>query len=310
MKQYSLYKPGAEKLLEVYGYACFYEVVTKRVLMPEDPLNPFRPHGPYFEWDIIAHVYSKRSGNELGQGVGSCNSMETKYRYRDGKRKCPACGEEALMYGKPEYGKGEFKGVKHWLCYARNGGCGESFKVNEPKIVDQEVGKIPNPDMWDIMNTIEKMAAKRAIVHAAISLTRSGGLFVPEDDAGDSDHRGAATTTRTTPETVDPYPVKFKAWGKNVATKGVTKPTFEALADASKAYDKQHGSGATKKVLKERFNLTTSVDLSEDQGRRLLKLITEGDEPKSDADEGNGNDEGGDPLDAETKKELDEMFPD
>jgi hypothetical protein len=40
--------------------------------------------------------------------------------------------------------------------------------------------RVPNPEIYDLVNTIEKMACKRALVHAVIAVTRSSGLFTQD----------------------------------------------------------------------------------------------------------------------------------
>jgi len=66
--------------------------------------------------------------------------------------------------GKAEYGGG-------WLCFAKKGGCGAKFDVGDQAIEGQAIGRVPNPDIADVANTILKMADKRALVAAAIMAT-------------------------------------------------------------------------------------------------------------------------------------------
>jgi hypothetical protein len=46
--------------------------------------------------------------------------------------------------------------------------------------LDDSLYFVPNPEIFDQVNTLEKMAAKRALVSATISVTRSSDLFVPD----------------------------------------------------------------------------------------------------------------------------------
>jgi len=104
----SLFKPGAEKLLEIYGYAVSDIQVTNKV---EDWEKGF------FHYEMKAIATSKRSGQIVGTGIGSCNTKEKKYI---------------------------------------------------------------NQDPFSLVNTIEKMAKKRAIVDLALLVTRSSAIFTQD----------------------------------------------------------------------------------------------------------------------------------
>lgn len=281
MQAYTLYKPGAEKLLEIYGYAAYPRVVEKIVLGPTHPENPFAPHGPFYSWDYAVDIYSKRSGNLVGMGVGSCNSMEAKYRWRDAQRKCPTCGAAALIYGKPEYAK-KLRGQKHWLCYVRKGGCGEEFEVRDPKIIEQEVGKVPNDDVYSLMNTIQKMAKKRALIDAAISVTRSSGMFVPEPGDGDDDNDRDARGPQRRPTDGQQRSQsagrrhKTRVRGQEVYTAGIEGPTLMAIEAATTAFDREQGAGAASQALQETFGAGDVLDLGETAAKDYLALLRDG----------------------------------
>src|SRR3990167_11218552 len=99
--------------------------------------------------------------------------METKHRYRGGKRKCPQCGAEAIIKGREEYGGG-------WVCFAKKGGCGEKFKDDDTEITGQAEGKVENPDIADQYNTVLKMACKRAKVDGCLSATACSDIFTQD----------------------------------------------------------------------------------------------------------------------------------
>ena len=159
----TLYKPGADKLCELYGLADEYEV-TQRTEDFERGL---------FDYEVKCVLVRKPEMLLVSTGLGSCNSYEKKYRWRDAQRKCPVCGKEAIIKGKEEYGGG-------WLCFAKKGGCGAKFADNDPAIVSQSVGKVQNEDIADIKNTILKMAKKRSKIDATLSATRSSGIFTQD----------------------------------------------------------------------------------------------------------------------------------
>ena len=159
----TLYKPGADKLCELYGLADEYEV-TQRTEDFERGL---------FDYEVKCVLVRKPEMLLVSTGLGSCNSYEKKYRWRDAQRKCPVCGKESIIKGKEEYGGG-------FLCFAKKGGCGAKFSDDDPAIVSQSVGKVQNEDIADIKNTILKMAKKRSKIDATLSATRSSGIFTQD----------------------------------------------------------------------------------------------------------------------------------
>jgi len=166
----TLYKPGADKLCELYGLADEYEVVG------EYSREDWSAIPPLFDYTIRCVLRSKRSGIAAASGMGSCNSYEGKYRWRDLKRKCPNCGQETVIKGKEEYGGG-------WICWKKEGrsnGCGMKFSDDDERIANQIVGRIENDDIATLKNTILKMAKKRAKVDATLSATRSSGIFTQD----------------------------------------------------------------------------------------------------------------------------------
>lgn len=162
-----LLKPGAEKLAAFFGLTVTYEIVEKVADWTG------KDHGgePFFYF--FYKVKLLRQGIVAGEGEGSCNSWETKYRYRKAERTCPECGAEAIIKGKSEYGGG-------WICFAKKGGCGAKFKDGDPAIESQHTGRVANPDVADIVNTIQKMAQKRALVAAVLNATNASDWFTQD----------------------------------------------------------------------------------------------------------------------------------
>lgn len=163
----TLLKPGAEKLASFFGLRPVFSV-NERV---DDWTGENHGSEPFFLRDYKCQLY--RTGELIGEGCGSCNSWESKYRYRNSKRVCPVCGKETIIKGKEQYGGG-------WLCYAKQGGCGAKFKDNDPQITGQELGKVKNPDIFDQVNTIDKMAQKRALIAAVLIATNASDYFTQD----------------------------------------------------------------------------------------------------------------------------------
>jgi len=170
----TLLKPGAEKLGAFFGLRPIFSI--------QESINDWTgsEHAgeAFFFREYKCQLY--RNGELIGEGIGSCNSWEKKYRYRKLGRKCPNCGNETIIKGKAEYGGG-------WLCYTKKGGCGEKFQDDDERIIRQETGQVPNPDVADQVNTIDKMAQKRAFIAAILIATNASEYFTQdmEDFAGD-----------------------------------------------------------------------------------------------------------------------------
>lgn len=166
-----LKKPGAEKL------ATFFRLTPRFVLM--DKVLDFDTGLFYFQYSCELYT---RDNILVGMGNGSCNSHETKYRYRKAERICPECGEAAIIKGKAEYGGG-------WLCFRKRGGCGVKFPDGDERIEAQEVGRVSNPDPADQLNTIDKIAQKRALVAAVLIAVNASEFFTQDmDDFIDGDY--------------------------------------------------------------------------------------------------------------------------
>jgi hypothetical protein len=127
-------------------------------------------------------IVSRSSGEVLSTGVGSCCTLESKYRYRTAKRSCPKCGSIALI-------NDNFNKAGGFVCYGNKGGCGHKFAKDDPAITQQVLGQIPNPDIYDVRNTVRKMAMKRGGVHAAMNLGCLSEMFTQdiEDTFTDDD---------------------------------------------------------------------------------------------------------------------------
>lgn len=158
----TLLKPGAEKLCLTFRFAPEYQSTNHTVLQKD-----------FIFWDIDCKLIHIPTGQTVGHGKGSCNSREEKYGYRNAKQKCPVCEQETVIKGKVEYGGG-------WLCYQKKGGCGAKFEDGDQSIESQQIGKVPNENIWDLNNTIEKMACKRALVAAVLNATAASDIFTQD----------------------------------------------------------------------------------------------------------------------------------
>lgn len=112
---------------------------------------------------------SLSTGQELCRAHGSCSTKEAKYRYRYAELLCPDCQHETIRKSR--------KDEDGWYCWRKIGGCGATFKDGDQRIEGQERGKIENPDLADVYNTVLKMADKRAFLAAVRMRTGASALF-------------------------------------------------------------------------------------------------------------------------------------
>ena len=206
-KNRTLLKPGAEKLTDLFRCTPQFEIV-ERVEDWERPL---------IHYVFRCRIVSRETGQVVAEGFGSCNTRESKYRYRSAERTCPHCGKAAIIKGKAEYGGG-------FLCFAKKGGCGAKFGEKDPAVVGQQLGKVDNPDVADCANTVLKMAKKRAHVDAAIALARCSDMFT-QDVEDDAPHEHGRPPE---PPAANP-PAQLSAAAKGLMAQIATAGTVDAL---------------------------------------------------------------------------------
>lgn len=156
-KKPSLFKPGAEKLLEIYGLG-IGEPVIRRI---EDW------DAGFWQYEVQLPIVHRRSGEVIGWGTGSCNSKEARYRWRNdtswhNSRPCThtACNAESK--------RGAVVCPDGWLLKTTRNGKTLWERRTE------------NDSRWDLPNTLLKMAKKRALVDGALTVTRSSDRFTQD----------------------------------------------------------------------------------------------------------------------------------
>jgi hypothetical protein len=145
----TLLKPGAEKLGFTFRLAPEFEVAT--IDWP----------GGHREYQIKCKLRHIPTGTMVGEGVGTCTTMEGKFRYR------------ADNTGKPvpaEYWKTKDKDLL-------GGPFNTTRKIDGNWFIFQRV-EHDNPA--DYYNTCEKMAKKRAHVDAILTATAASDIFTQD----------------------------------------------------------------------------------------------------------------------------------
>src|SRR5688500_2129908 len=184
----TLLKPGAEKLTTFFGLSTRFELLERI----EDWTGEHRGGEPFFYY--LYRCRLMRGDVLIAEGDASCNSRETKYRWRESQRACPACGQAAIIKGREEYGGG-------WVCFKKKGGCGAKYHDGDQTIESQQTGRVSSPDIADQVNTIQKMAQKRALVGSVLLAVNASEFFT--QDVEDM-HIGAAAAVVVREETAAP----------------------------------------------------------------------------------------------------------
>lgn len=167
-KNKTLLKPGAEKLTQLFR--CIPRFMIEEKVENWDT--------GLFHYRFSCQIVTQDDGTVVAEGVGSCSTYEGRYRWRNADRKCPECGAAAIV--KSKYPPRDNPEAPGWYCFAKKGGCGANFDYDDDGITKQPLGRAQNPDLLDQVNTVLKMAKKRALVDAAISLARCSDIFTQD----------------------------------------------------------------------------------------------------------------------------------
>ena len=154
----TLLKPGAEKLLQLFGLAAETET---RLTMGDNQ------SAPSVTYDAITYIHrGSFAGPVVATGHGTANSWEKRYR-RDTKV-CPNCDQPKIIKSKYDPG---------WYCL----NCKSKFAQSDPAITEQATSATGDPSTaFDLANTLVKMASKRSLVDATLRATASSGLFAQD----------------------------------------------------------------------------------------------------------------------------------
>lgn len=193
----TLLKPGAEKLAKLLNCYDDYEII-ERIEDWDKPL---------FRYLVRCTLIEMASGTRVSSGLGECNSYESKYRYRwveeanlplgvkkediksrDGRKTIFEFDfaierrETTGKYGKPrEYWDAIDKAIKDGTSRRVEKGTKSGKKMfGHEMAVGTVQYQVQNPDIYDQINTILKMAKKRALVDAALSAGRLSDLFTQD----------------------------------------------------------------------------------------------------------------------------------
>jgi len=159
----TLLLPGMEVLCSIFNIAPDYEVSIT------DMGNGHR------EYMVTCKIHNIKNEKFLGSGIGSCSTMESKYRYINDY-------EDTGAIVPKKYWKERDPSILGGKEYRPQ-------KVNNEWHVVKKSGKIERPDPADVYNTVLKMAKKRALGDCIKGVTGCSDLYtvdiedmVPEEE--------------------------------------------------------------------------------------------------------------------------------
>lgn len=174
----TLLKPGAEKLCLMFRLDPDYDIIRE---VREEYFIA------YTVKCLLTHI---PTGQRIGSGIGSCNSRETKYRFRHDSQMTDTEVPKAYWDAKNAGNSQEMKRIL---------GEGNRAKKNEEtgKWVIARSVQVENDNPWDLDNTIIKMACKRALVAATLNATAASDIFTQDiEDMPQGTVQGNARTTQ------------------------------------------------------------------------------------------------------------------
>jgi hypothetical protein len=182
-----------------------YNLLSLFKCVPGSAINQIIRHSDGHLTVVSEVPLYNQDGALVATGNGSCTTREAKYAYRKGERTCPECGGAYINKSKfPP--KGNPKALPGWYCYAKIGGCGAEFDAKDARIVEQVVGRVENPDLADLENTVLKMAVKRSTSAAVKKLSLVSEIFATDPAENETPeppakHATAPKPTASKPET-------------------------------------------------------------------------------------------------------------
>lgn len=194
----SLFKPGGEKLCDIFGFSKKVEVINRVEDWKEG----------IFHYEVKVTLISKRTGLIEAEGVGSCNSREKKYA------------------------------TQH---------------------------------SFSIVNSILKMAKKRAFIDAVLSSTRSSGLFSQDlEDLEDTEpHSSKGNDASGNP--IEPQAPKQQASDYNGNQKPATKSQLNKIQ--ALVTEKSVPVNKIKALINERYKVPESKLMTLKQADDFIKFL-------------------------------------
>ena len=192
----TLFKPGAEKLCLTFRLAPTYEVEERQ---------HERGHR---EYRVTATLTSIMTQARIGQGVGSCTTLENKFRFRAGAAEVT---DRAVPRAYWDIRQEDPAKAQELI-----GGKGFTVKKVDGQgwMIAKGGEKVEHDNPADHYNTVLKMAKKRALVDAVLTSTAASDIFTQdlEDISASLAHLAPATAAPTPAQaTVMEVPIEPEA---------------------------------------------------------------------------------------------------
>ncbi len=186
----ALLKPGAEKLMLAFRFGNDLDV---QVL---DMPNFHR------EYRVKVTLHAP-GGQRLGTGIGSCTTMETKYRYRSG---------QAELTNKPvPSGYWDIRKENPARAQQMLGGKGFTTKKNDAGqwMIAKATDRVEHDNPADYYNTCLKMAKKRGLIDAVLTSTAASDIFTQDVEEAPELHeyRNTPPLKKTNETVIDADPI-------------------------------------------------------------------------------------------------------
>ncbi len=194
-KKPALFKSGAEKLCEAFGLRPEFELLS-------DSISDWNT--PFFYFHYKCKLYRISTGELIATANGSCNSKEDKYGWRwveldkiprsyrehlqDLETRTGKIGEYGFALNKAEttgkYGKPE----AYWQEFKDAIASGKAIKSTRDTQrgqsdyweIETTMYRIPNADIFSIVNTLDKMSQKRSLIAATLIGTAASRFFTQD----------------------------------------------------------------------------------------------------------------------------------
>lgn len=160
----TLYKPGGEILCLTFRLSPKYDG-------ERSPIDLGNGHREYI---IRCDLYHIHTGAFFGSGIGSCSTLESKYRYRPGPKESTG---QPVPHDYWDRRKTDPQGALQSI-----GGKGHTVgKDEDGKWVIMRQGEaIENPNIADCYNTVLKIAGKRAFLDAVLKATAASEVYTQD----------------------------------------------------------------------------------------------------------------------------------
>lgn len=188
----TLFKPGAEKLSTFFG--------LRKTFVLLDKIEHWDDEAPRFFYRYKSQLW--RGDTLIAEGIGSANSLEDRYRWRwvsfdrlpdhhvpeiESLQKRGSKISEYVFAIEQAKTEGEYaKPLDYWMRFrtaildetatqvTKHTRDGKGYPAWE---IDAKLYRIPNPDIHTLINTLDKMAQKRAFVQSVLIGVNASEFF-------------------------------------------------------------------------------------------------------------------------------------